>query len=57
MTDDGRQLTFAPKEFEEQYGWQNDPSKVRLTADVPEDDKEQAGDEPSTDDQDSEDNN
>ncbi|MBC8872197.1 MAG: protein kinase [Planctomycetes bacterium] len=28
LTDDGRQLTLTPDEFEQQYGWKNDPAKV-----------------------------
>ena len=31
QTSDGRQLTLTPDEFERQYGWKNDPSKVTLT--------------------------
>lgn len=30
LTEDGVQLTLAPQEFSEKYGWKNDPEKVRL---------------------------
>ena len=30
LTDDGQQLTLAPQQFAEKYGWQNEPEKVRL---------------------------
>ena len=29
-TDDGRQRTYTPAEFEKTYGWKNDPTKVQL---------------------------
>ena len=29
LTTDGRQLTLTPAEFEEQFGWKNDPAKVK----------------------------
>jgi WD40 repeat protein len=30
LTDDGRQETLTPAEFEQKYGWHNDPEKARL---------------------------
>ena len=30
QTDDGVQHTLTPAEFAEQYGWKNDPEKVKL---------------------------
>jgi Pyruvate/2-oxoacid:ferredoxin oxidoreductase delta subunit len=30
LTDDGRQETYTPAEFQKQYGWKNDPSKAIL---------------------------
>jgi hypothetical protein len=32
QTEQGQQ-TYTPEEFEKKFGWKNDPSKVRLTAD------------------------
>ena len=29
-TDDGQRITLTPAEFEQKYGWKNDPSKVKL---------------------------
>lgn len=28
LTDDGEQITLTPAEFEQRFGWQNDPSQV-----------------------------
>jgi WD40 repeat protein len=30
LTDDGRQETLSPAEFEQKYGWRNEPEKVKL---------------------------
>jgi hypothetical protein len=30
LTEDDEQITLTPAEFEQRYGWKNDPSKVRL---------------------------
>ena len=32
LTDDEKQITLTPDEFEKKYGWKNDPEKVDLTA-------------------------
>ncbi len=32
LTEDGHQETLPPAEFEQKYGWKNDPDKVRLAA-------------------------
>lgn len=33
LTDDGKQPTFSPTEFEKTFGWKNDPDKARLLGD------------------------
>jgi hypothetical protein len=30
QTDDGRQETYTPAEFQKKYGWKNDPAKAIL---------------------------
>jgi hypothetical protein len=30
LTEDGRQETLTPVEFEKKYGWKNDPERARL---------------------------
>jgi WD40 repeat protein len=32
LTEEGAQQTFTPDEFQQQFGWQNDPSQVRLSS-------------------------
>ena len=32
LTDNGRQVTLRPKEFEAAYGWKNNQEKIRLSA-------------------------
>lgn len=33
VTDEDRQITLTPAEFEKRYGWKNNPSQVKLIAD------------------------
>jgi len=37
LTDDGRQVTLRPAEFEAKYEWKNDPQKIRLSSAAPAD--------------------